>query len=128
MLVGVTGVTLSYVNLGLQWGLKEWGFFIMAIVSGTTIETALALMIACISFWTDRSSTGFFVMVRLNLMVQQYPVDVFGDWFRVVVTGFVPVAFMNYYPSLMLLGKLDGNSDWWWLSYMSPVVALLLVC
>lgn len=127
MLVAVTGVTLAYVNLGLQWGWVKWVFFILAIVSGTLIEMTLALMIACIAFWTGRSSAGFFVMVRLNLMVQQYPIDIFGYGFRVVVTSLIPVAFMNYYPSLMLLGKMDGNSDWGWLGYMSPVVALLLV-
>jgi ABC-2 type transport system permease protein len=34
---------------------------------------------------------------------------------------------MNYYPSLMLLGKLDSQSPWGWLGYMSPLVALTLV-
>jgi ABC-2 type transport system permease protein len=34
---------------------------------------------------------------------------------------------MNYYPALMLLGKLDPQSPWGWLGYMSPVVALALV-
>jgi ABC-2 type transport system permease protein len=34
---------------------------------------------------------------------------------------------MNYYPSLMLLGKLDPGSPWGWLGYVSPAVALILV-
>ena len=61
------------------------------------------------------------------MMVQYYPVDIFGYVFRVIVTGLLPVAFMNYYPALMLLGKLDLQSPWGWLGYMSPVVALALV-
>jgi ABC-2 type transport system permease protein len=44
----------------------------------------------------------------------------------VVVTGIIPVAFMNYYPALMLLGKLDPGSPTAWLGFMSPVVALIL--
>ena len=127
MLVAVAGVALAYVNLGLQWDRAEWLFFLAAIFSGTVIETALVFMIACLSFWTGRSSMAIEVMIQFNVLVQHYPVDIFGYWFRVVVTGFIPVAFMNYYPSLILLGKVDPGSDWWWLSYMSPVVALLLV-
>jgi ABC-2 type transport system permease protein len=60
-------------------------------------------------------------------LVQWYPIDIFGKAFRVIVTGLIPVAFMNYYPALMLLDKLDRESPWWWLGYMSPIVALLLV-
>jgi ABC-2 type transport system permease protein len=126
VLIGVTGVSLAYANLGLSWAADRWVFFLLAIVAGTMIEVTLALMIACIAFWTGRSRGAFFVMIRFNTLVQQYPIDIFGYWFRVIVTGFLPVAFMNYYPTLMLLDKLDRSSPAWWLSYISPVVALLL--
>ena len=97
-------------------------------VAGVTIgTTTLALMIACIAFWTGRSRRVNSLVMQLNVMVQHYPVDIFGYTFRVIVTGLIPVAFMNYYPALMLLDKLDRNSEWWWLGYMSPAVALLLV-
>jgi ABC-type uncharacterized transport system permease subunit len=33
---------------------------------------------------------------------------------------------MNYYPALMLLGKLEPGSPTAWLGFMSPVVALVL--
>ena len=46
--------------------------------------------------------------------------------FRVIVTGLIPVAFMNYYPALILLGKIDQNNASW-LGYLSPMVALILV-
>jgi ABC-2 type transport system permease protein len=51
----------------------------------------------------------------------------FGNAFRVIVTGLIPVAFMNYYPALVLLDKVNYASPGWPLSYMSPLVALLLV-
>ena len=34
---------------------------------------------------------------------------------------------MNYYPALFLLDKVDDASPGWVLSYMSPLVALLLL-
>lgn len=121
------GLSLAYQNLNLQWSSTHWLFFGAAIISGMLIETTLILMIACISFWTGRSRRAHQLLNRLNMMVQHYPVDIFGYAFRVIVTGLLPVAFMNYYPALMLLGKLDLQSPWGWLGYMSPVVALTLV-
>jgi ABC-2 type transport system permease protein len=121
------GLSLAYRNLNLQWSSMQWLFFGLAVISGTLIETTLVLMFACISFWTGRSRRASQLLNRLNVMVQMYPVDIFGYTFRVIVTGLIPVAFMNYYPTLMLLGKLDLQNPWRWLAYMSPFVALTLL-
>jgi ABC-2 type transport system permease protein len=127
IVVGVSCLTLAYTKLGLHWGGGEWVFLILAVVAGTMIEFSMSWIMACLAFWFGRSQTAFFVLVRLNLLTQQYPVDIFGGWFRVIVTGLLPVAFMNYYPSLVLLGKTDTIGELYWLAYMSPVVAILLV-
>jgi ABC-2 type transport system permease protein len=126
MFFALVGIVLAYVNLGLHWSLVTWSFFIVSVVSGTIIETTLNLMTACISFWTGRSSMGMELIMQFNVIVQHYPIDIFGAWFRVIVTGLIPVAFMNYYPALMLLGKLDPQGRTAWLGYISPVVALIL--
>ena len=84
-------------------------------------------MIACIAFWTGRSRRANQLVMQVNVMVQYYPVDIFGAVFRVIVTGLIPVAFMNYYPALMLLNKLDRIGDWWFLAYMSPVVVAIMI-
>ncbi|HKY56073.1 MAG TPA: ABC-2 family transporter protein, partial [Anaerolineales bacterium] len=122
-----SGLNLAYRNLDLHWTGIEWLFFGAAAIAGTLIETTLILMITCLSFWTGRSRRASQLLNRLNVMVQYYPVDIFGYLFRVIVTGLIPVAFMNYYPTLLLLGKLDPQSPWGWLGYISPLVALTLV-
>jgi ABC-2 type transport system permease protein len=124
--VAVTGLSLAYVNLGLHWSAGDWLFFAVVVLSGTVIETTLTLMMACISFWTGRSSMAIDLVMEFNMLVQHYPIDIFGAWFRVVVTGLIPVAFMNYYPALILLDKFNNNTVWW-LGYLSPLVALLLM-
>jgi ABC-2 type transport system permease protein len=124
--VAVAGLSLAYANLGLHWGAKEWLFFPLVVISGTVIETTLVLIMACISFWTGRSDAAIDMIMEFNFLVQHYPIDIFGLWFRVIVTGLIPVAFMNYYPALMLLNKFDPHGASAWLVYMSPVVALVL--
>ncbi len=125
--IGVGGMTLAYGNLHLHWGPTEWVFLVLAILAGTLIEMTLTLMISSIAFWTGRSRRANSLVMQVNVMVQYYPVDIFGAVFRVLVTSVIPVAFMNYYPALMLLGKLDRIGDWWILAYLSPVVALLMI-
>lgn len=126
MSVAIVGLVLAYSNLNLHWSAAQWLFFPVIVLSGTMIETALTLIMACIAFWTGRSSMAINLVMEFNVLVQHYPIDIFGPWFRVIVTGIIPVAFMNYYPSLLLLGKFDPNAPYAWLVYMSPLVALAL--
>lgn len=126
MFVATVGLGLAYFQLDLHWSLSLWLLLPVIVISGTVIEMTLNLMVACISFWTGRSSIALDMIMEFNVLVQHYPIDIFGTWFRVVVTGLLPVAFMNYYPALILLGKIEKTSMPW-MGYLSPVVALLLV-
>ncbi|HEX6033093.1 MAG TPA: ABC-2 family transporter protein [Anaerolineales bacterium] len=126
-LFALTGLSLAYTRLGLQWDAWHWGFFVLAVVSGALIALAINLLISCTAFWTGRSRGAAMVVGQFSGLVHWYPIDIFGRAFRVIVTGLLPVAFLNYYPALVLLGKLDQDSAGWWLSYMSPLVALLLI-
>lgn len=123
---GISGFYLAYTNLHLNWDWVRWVFFALAILSGTMLETTINLMIACVAFWTGRSRRVGGLVMQLQMMIQHYPMDIFGYTFRAVVTGLIPVAFMNYYPALMLLNKSARLGGWWWLSYMSPLVALAM--
>ena len=127
MAFATAGLVLAYTNLDLHWDIAHWLFFPIVVLSGTVIETCLILMVACISFWAGRSSIAIDMIAEFNTLVQHYPIDIFGLWFRVIVTGIIPVAFMNYYPALMLLGKLDPQSPTAWLGYISPFVAIILL-
>jgi ABC-2 type transport system permease protein len=126
-LFALTGLSLAYTRLGLHWDSWRWGFFVLAVIAGAVIVFALNLLIACTAFWTGHARGASMVVGQFDGLVQWYPIEIFGKAFRVIVTGLLPLAFLNYYPALILLGKLDNNDSGRWLSYMSPLVALLLV-
>ncbi len=105
VIFAVTALTTAYRNLGLHWSLGEWVFFAVAVVAGLVIETSIIWIIGALSFWFGRSRALFYFYMRFQMLGQQYPMDVFGIWFQVFVTGFLPLAFMNYYPLTVLLGK-----------------------
>ena len=126
-LFALAGISLAYTQLGMHWDAGRWGFFVLAVVSSAMIVLGLNLLIACTAFWTGRSRGAFMVVGQFHGLVQWYPIDIFGRAFRVIVTGLLPVAFLNYYPALVLLNKLDRNSPGWWLGYLSPFVAVVLM-
>ena len=126
-LFALTGLSLAYTRLGLHWDGWRWGFFVLAVLSGALIVLALNLLIACTAFWSGRSRGAAMVVNQFHGLVQWYPIDIFGRAFRVIVTGLLPVAFLNYYPALVLLDKLDNAGGGWWLAYLSPAVAFLLM-
>ncbi len=126
VIFATTAFTLAYTNLGLHWTPANWAFFGVALLAGLVIETCIAWIIGCISFWTGRSRAIFSVSLRFSMLTQQYPIDIFGQWYRVFVTGFLPLAFMNYYPLTILLGKQNAL-DAPLLGFLSPLVAVILL-
>ena len=86
---------LAFRNLGLAWSAGQWAFFAVAVLSGTVIESSIMWMMGSLAFWTGRSRSLRFVYWQFTGLSQQYPMDVFGTWFRIFITGFLPVSFMN---------------------------------
>jgi len=126
IVVASTAFSLAYTNLDLRWSFQKWIFFGMIIFAGLIIETCISWMFGSISFWYGRSRSIFQVALRFHMLIQQYPIDVFGTWFRIFVTGFLPVAFINYFPLTILLDKPNAlNLPV--LGWISPVVAVILL-
>ena len=72
------------------------------------IQCALGVMPACMAFWVIESSQ-FASLIRFGSRdFVQYPIVIYPTAIRFIISFIVPVAFVNYYPSLMLLGKAEG--------------------
>jgi ABC-2 type transport system permease protein len=126
VIFGGAAFSLAYTRLGLDWDARQWGFFAMAIVCGAVIENCIVLIISSLSFWTGRSRALLGVILQVNFLTPQYPMEIFGYGFRVFITAFLPFAFMNYYPLTVLLGKPNAlGVDW--IAFLSPVVAIVLL-
>lgn len=125
--LGVIGITIVYIHLTLHWTLWDFAFLLMSILSGAIIEVSIALTLSSIAFWTVKSRATIYVMSQFESVIQEYPLNIFGKWFKIATTALLPVAFMNYYPALFLLHKNILGTDWEWLKFMSPVVAVVML-
>jgi ABC-2 type transport system permease protein len=126
VLFAITAFSLAYADLGLKWSAGKWAFLGLALLAGLVIETCIAWIIGSIAFWTGRSRAIYRVQMQFSMLTQQYPIDIFGLWYRLFVTGFLPIAFINYFPLTMLLEK-QSALEVPWLGLLSPGVALILL-
>lgn len=124
-LVGILGFVLVYGRMDFRWGILKWLYFTASVLAGAFIQAAINWIGASLCFWTTRSRAAVHIADRFMVLMQQYPVNIFGRYFQVFVTCFLPVAFINYYPSVVLLDKTKDRIAVW--QYASPLVSLLLL-
>lgn len=124
-LVGMLGFILAATQLGIQWHIGQWVYFVACVLSGTLIQVAINLIGASLCFWTTRSNAAMYIAERFTVLMQQYPVSIFGKYFQIFVTCLLPVAFINYYPSVVLLDKAAGEIQVW--HYFAPLVSVIML-
>jgi ABC-2 type transport system permease protein len=123
---GLACLGLSMTNLGLAFNPLQWAYLVTALLCAALIELGITLFFASTAFWTGRSAALINTVNQVNWnMTQQYPLEMFGRSFRVFVTCFIPVAFLNYYPARWLLGKIAPGAPGYWLSFLPPAAAVL---
>jgi ABC-2 type transport system permease protein len=120
------GIIIFFISCGLlhfHFGAIQILKILIVIMGGTLIRTSFFLIANSSAFWNmnrDRLSA-----VTLNVLesCSMYPITIFPYFFQVILTYFLPIAFISYYPALELLGK--GHSI---LSYslISLFIGLLL--
>lgn len=124
---GLVVLGIAVGTLDIAWSFDRALVFAMTLVCGTLIFFSFFVIGAASSFWTIQANEAVNIFTHGGSFVTAYPADVFAGWLRRFMTFVVPLAFINYYPTLYLLGKPDplGLPDWTRL--LSPVAALFLL-
>ncbi len=94
---------------------------IVALVTASLFMMALQNAAAGSCFWIQNS----FWLLDISLKMKdyaKYPITIFNDGFRFIFTFILPVAFMAYYPSLVIL-RPDNVPVLTWLSPVLGVAA-----
>lgn len=121
--IGLGCFAAAYANLHLSWGFGQWPLLFVFVVSGAFIEFALSIAMNCATILFPNARSLFGAYFQLVLIGQRYPLSIFARGFQALLTFVFPLGFMNYYPSLLLLGKAGG-----WAGYFAPVAAALFTC
>lgn len=109
--------------LALQWSPDKLALLAVALVSGAVIFFAIFVVGAASCFWTIQSSEIVNVFTNGGVMLSSFPLEIYHDWLKRFVTFVVPIAFVDYYPVLELLGRPDPLGLPLWTGLLAPIAA-----
>ncbi len=90
------------------------------LITASLFMIAIMNAAAATCFWITGSGYVMVIMFRFKDFAK-YPASIFSGIFRVVFTFIIPIAFVAYYPSLVLLEPANVPL----LSWLSPLIGLL---
>ncbi len=112
--------------LDRAWTPDKIAFMIVTIAGGIFFFAGLFIFGSGVSFWTIESLEAMNIVTYGGQAMTSYPMNIYQDWLRTLFTFVIPMAFVNYYPTLWLLDKPDPLGLPAWLAFLSPVVCLLV--
>lgn len=122
---GVIILGYAIARAGIVWTPGRALLFVLMLPGAFAIFGAMFVASNAIAFWFVDSREVANTFTYGGSMLAQYPLNVFGEWLRRFLAFLVPIAFVNYFPSLYILGKRDPLGYPRVLQFASPVVAAL---
>jgi ABC-2 type transport system permease protein len=118
---------LAWAGWYVDWTLPRALVALEMVVSGSVIFFCLFVAFACVQFWTSDASELANAFTYGGNTMTQYPLSVFPRDLVKSLTFVLPLAFVNWYPCLYLLGRDDPFGLPGWLQVAAPLPAVVLV-
>lgn len=120
-------LVLAVRALDLDWTVAKGIVLGVSMLTGTIIFAAIFVLKAAFQFVAIDSAQVANSFTYGGQQLTQYPLVIFGTDIVRAVTFVVPLAFVNYYPVLFVLGKPAPLGLPSWIGLLAPVVAVAMV-
>ncbi|MFG1620267.1 ABC transporter permease [Kribbella sp. NPDC049227] len=123
------GLVLAFAlgNVHVDWTAARIVMLVLSVITGSIIFAAIFVLGAAFQFLAIDSAELANSFTYGGQTLTQYPLSVFGKEIVRAVTFVVPLAFVNYYPVLFVLGKPAPLGLPSWIGLLSPLVAVAMV-
>lgn len=111
----------SVYRLSLQVGPAEAGMFAVTLLSGVAVVYSFWLILVTLTFWFVRID-NLEQIIWQAYETGRYPVQIYPNWLRAMLTYLVPVVFIVTVPASALAGRLEPS-----MAGMALVVGSLLL-
>ncbi|MCD4525808.1 ABC transporter permease [Nocardioides sp. cx-173] len=123
--VAQAGIVFVWAATYVDWSLPRVLVAAEMLLSGAVIFFSLFVALACVQFWTAEGTEFANAFTYGGNQVTQFPMSVFPAELVKALTFILPIAFVNWYPCLYLLGREDPFGLPKVLQFASPVAAAL---
>jgi ABC-2 type transport system permease protein len=116
----------SLVSLDIGWTATKAAMLVAGIVCGVVIFSAVFVIGGAFQFWANDSAEVSNAFTYGGNYLTQYPLTIYPAEVVKAVTFIVPLAFVNWYPVLYVLGRDVPGGLPNGLRFAAPVVALAM--
>lgn len=118
---GIGTIIFAWIKIGLPVSVLAIAKMLIFLLTASLFMIALMNFAAATCFWLTGSGYVMVIMFRFKDFAK-YPASIFQGVFKVIFTFIIPIAFIAYYPSLVIL--TPGSVPL--LSWLSPLFGLLV--
>ena len=104
-------------------GPLDWLFLVFATGCGVTIYLSVFLLLTSVSFWVE-DRVGIIPPIFNMLAFGRYPLNIYSPFIQFLLSWIIPFGFASFYPSTVLLGRLEYQS---YLVFLPVVTVVFLV-
>jgi ABC-2 type transport system permease protein len=108
----------------IVWSTDKIITLILMLIGGVCLFFGLFMIYASICFFTLEGLEFMNIFTDGGRELAQYPLDIYKKWVVKFFTFVVPLAFVNYYPFLYIIGKNNGYGT---LYMFSPIFSVLFL-
>jgi len=120
------GIVFAWAAAYVDWTPGRALVAVSMVASAAVIFIGIFISFACIQFWTADSAEVANAFTYGGNTATQYPLSVYPREAVLAMTFVLPLAFVNWYPSLYILGRDDPFGLPEWLQFASPVAAVVV--
>jgi ABC-2 type transport system permease protein len=120
-------MAIALANLSIDWTVPRVLLLAVSLISGAIIFGAIFVLGAAFQFLSIDAAEVTNSFTYGGQFLTQYPLSIFGRNIVRAVTFVVPLAFVNYYPVLYVLGKPAPLGLPAWTGLLAPAVAVVMV-
>lgn len=104
IIIGSILLVMSSIKLGLTFSIGKILSFIVVVLFATLIYTAIKLAVTSIAFWVKFAQSYLFMVYQISDFAK-YPMGIYPNFIKAILTGIIPFAFTGYFPGAYFLGK-----------------------
>lgn len=113
--------------LNLVWSPARVVLTVGAILGGVCFFYGLFVLQGTLTFWTTETLEIMNTVTYGGVETSQYPLTIYRPWFRWFFTFVIPLACVNYFPALAILGRADPLGTPVWLQWAAPLVGVVFL-
>jgi ABC-2 type transport system permease protein len=120
-------LAVAIAHLNLPWTPARVAMMFVMIASGAVIFSAIWVAGTALTFWAVDAQEVVNSFTYGGNFLTQFPLAVYSTWLRRLLAFIVPLAFVNYFPALYILGRRDTLGAPGFVRFLSPLVAVAMV-